>query len=266
MNLDNFIKNNEIYIDIAVSLLMFVLFIVILTTIKNILRRIIKDTVEDDILPIFFGRILWILFITFGVIVFLGKIGFTSLSNKLLAGAGLTTFIIGFALKNIGENFLSGVILALSKPFKVGDIIQIDGEKGSVLQMTLRETIVKTSDGKDVFIPNYKFITSSMTNFTSDGFLRFDILLELRVHGKSLEELIDDIGKTKLLEFELFHTTNKEPAILFQKIKDKSFVLSIQYWIDIRKHEKINSNAKNKIITKIYESLSQLDVDIITIE
>ncbi|HAZ24509.1 MAG TPA: mechanosensitive ion channel protein MscS, partial [Algoriphagus sp.] len=101
------------------------------------------------------------------------------LVSGLLAGAGITAFVIGFALKDIGENFLAGILLAFKRPFKVGDTVDINGIRGVVLNLNLRDTQIKTPDGKDVFIPNATIIKNPLVNFTIDGFLRYDFIVGL---------------------------------------------------------------------------------------
>lgn len=70
----------------------------------------------------------------------LGVLGFDDVTNKILAAAGLTTFIIGFALKDIGENFLTEILMVFQRPFRIGDLIQIDNIKRRVNEMNLRST------------------------------------------------------------------------------------------------------------------------------
>jgi small-conductance mechanosensitive channel len=104
-------------------------------------------------------------------------VGLTGVVSGLLAGAGISAFIIGFALKDIGENFLAGILLAFKRPFRVGDLVDIGGIRGTVLILNLRDTQIKTPDGKDVFIPNANIIKNPLVNFTIDGFISFLILL-----------------------------------------------------------------------------------------
>ena len=96
----------------------------------------------------------------------------------MLAGAGISAFIIGFALKDIGENFLAGIILAFKRPFRVGDIVDINGLKGKVLTLNLRDTQIKTGDGKDVFIPNAVIIKNPLSILPSMGFCAMILLLD----------------------------------------------------------------------------------------
>jgi small-conductance mechanosensitive channel len=85
---------------------------------KYALRR-----TRDPLVTNFISKIVWSILLIFGIVIALGILGLGTISNKILAGAGITTFIVGFALKDIGENFLSGLILAFSRPYKVGNLI-----------------------------------------------------------------------------------------------------------------------------------------------
>ena len=80
--------------------------------------------------------------------------------------------VLGFAFREIGENFLAGFLLAFSRPFKVGDIIQSGEFKGTVRGIEMRHTHIRTADGRDIFLPNAQIINSALTNFTRDGLLR----------------------------------------------------------------------------------------------
>ena len=74
---------------------------------------------------------------------------------------------LGFGLQAIASNFISGVIIIIDKSVSVGDHIEMeDGKSGVVTQLNMRSTTLETFDGKDIVVPNEKFITSSFTNWT----------------------------------------------------------------------------------------------------
>jgi small-conductance mechanosensitive channel len=87
------------------------------------------------------------------------------------------TFIIGFTFKDIGENFLSGILMAFKSPFRIGDLVQTGDITGYVTSLSLRETTLKSLDGKDVFIPNSTILKEPLSNFTIDGFLRYEFVI-----------------------------------------------------------------------------------------
>jgi small-conductance mechanosensitive channel len=76
---------------------------------------------------------------------------------------------LGFGLQQIASNFISGIILLLERTMKIGDYIELeDGKAGTLKQMNMRSSVLATFDGKDIMVPNEKFITTSFTNWTNE--------------------------------------------------------------------------------------------------
>lgn len=107
-----------------------------------------------------------------GVILFLNLIGYGTLAASLVAGGGLTAVMIGFAFKDIGENFLAGFFLAFSRSFRENDLIETDGITGTVKGIHIRHTHIRTAEGCDVFVPSAQLFTKPLYNYTLDGFRR----------------------------------------------------------------------------------------------
>jgi small conductance mechanosensitive channel len=112
--------------------------------------------------------------IILGVVIAFNILGLNGADSEILAGIRITGFIISFAFKNIGENFIAGVILAFKLPFDMEDIIETNGLKGSVIYLTLRETTIKTFDGKDIFVPNGLILKQPLQNYSKDNLLHHD--------------------------------------------------------------------------------------------
>ena len=121
---------------------------------------------------LFFRRLVVWLAVVFGLALALNFLGLSGVAAGLLAGGGLSAVVLGFAFRQIGENLLSGLFLAFSRPFNVDDFIEADGYEGTVRKIELRHTHIRTADGRDIFIPNSKIFNSSLVNFTRDGLLR----------------------------------------------------------------------------------------------
>lgn len=108
-----------------------------------------------------------------GVLVALDYLGLDGVATGLLAGGGATAIIVGFAFREIGENFLAGLFLAFSRPFRLGDLIRSgDLPEGEVRAVHLRNTQIRTADGRDIYIPNGRMFNEPLVNFTRDGLRR----------------------------------------------------------------------------------------------
>lgn len=95
--------------------------------------------------------------------------------TAFLAGLGIIGFTIGFALQNIMQNFASGVILLVQQPFKVGDVIDVNGYAGTILTISLRTTEMRTFDGLIVIIPNADVLSNTITNYTRAKLRRVEL-------------------------------------------------------------------------------------------
>lgn len=94
---------------------------------------------------------------------------------SLLAGVGVVGLALGFAFKDLAANFISGIMLAIRSPLDIGDVVEINGITGTVVNVRLRDTVLQNFDGQNIFIPNKEFTSNEFTNFSSFGRRRIRI-------------------------------------------------------------------------------------------
>lgn len=96
--------------------------------------------------------------------------------NTLSLILGAISFGVGFGLRNIADNFVSGLILLIERPIKVGDRIEVGGLEGQVVEVRARSTTVRTNDNIDIIVPNAEFVATRVTNLShNDNLVRFKI-------------------------------------------------------------------------------------------
>ncbi|MEO8774407.1 MAG: mechanosensitive ion channel domain-containing protein [Gelidibacter sp.] len=179
----------------------------------------------------------------------------SSFTNKLLAGAGLLTFVIGFALKDIGENFLAGIILAFKSPFKLDDLIEVNGIMGHVKDISIRETLIKTPDGKDVFLPNAIILKNPLFNYTLDGFLRYEFDIGI-AYENSPSDAIKLMLKT-VNNVEGILKGDKKATVTIHELATNSINIKTQFWVDTFKstkrsvHNTIRSQVMNDVVVAL---------------
>ncbi|TVR16679.1 MAG: hypothetical protein EA391_07035 [Balneolaceae bacterium] len=146
----------------------------------------------------FFKKLIKGLALFFGIIIFLNLIGYSTLAASLVAGGGLTTVMLGFAFKDIGENFLAGFFLAFSRPFNTNDVIETGGITGQVKSIQLRHSHIRTPDGCDVFIPSAQLFTKPLHNYTLDGLRRgsFTVGIDYNDDADKAIELLKEAAKS----------------------------------------------------------------------
>jgi len=113
-------------------------------------------------LVLLLSRVYYYTILTFGIITALSATGLDV--SALIAGLGLTGFALGFALKDVLANFLSGIMLLVYRPFQIGDNITMGQYTGTIQTIRVRDTILHDDEGRVVVIPNSKLITEVVVN------------------------------------------------------------------------------------------------------
>jgi small-conductance mechanosensitive channel len=112
-----------------------------------------------------FGSILGYLIILLGFVVGLNVAGSSLQNLALLAGA--ITVGLGFGLQNIINNFVSSLLIHFGRTIRVGDYIDVGGQRGTVREIGFRNTVINTDDGITVLVPNGSFVTANIVNWTN---------------------------------------------------------------------------------------------------
>lgn len=216
---------------LAFAVLFFIAAYLFADLVRRLLRKRLDRRSEDNILSAFLSRIAKGIVLLMAVGLVLKILGLGGLASGMLAGAGIGAFIVGFAFKDIGENFLAGVLLAFKRPFKPGDIVELDGFKGRVEGIALRTTHMRTSDGRDVYIPNSAVVKNSVINYTEDGYLRHTLGLRVEDHvdlDRASALLLDAAMKNPGVLREPW-----APAILIGEVGPDTVELILTYWVDV---------------------------------
>ena len=187
-------------------LMVIVLLVVGLWIIKRIesgLRKIMTRRNLDPSLIPFVVTMLDISLKVLLIISLAGVLGFPTTSFvAILGAAGLA---VGLALQGTLANFAGGVLILIFKPFRVGDLIEAQGEKGNVKEIQIFVTIINTPENKTVIIPNGAISNGNITNYTVEGVIRVDMTF-----GVSYDS---DIKKTKEV---LLKTVLKDSTFIYK--------------------------------------------------
>lgn len=237
---------------------------------KKITQNKIKLKVKNTLSGIFIAQIISGVIKIFTIGLFLDLVGFQNITSKILAGAGILTFVIGFAFKDIGENFLAGIILAFKSPFKENDLIETENVIGYVKELSIRETIIKTTDGKDVYVPNSQILKSPLINYTIDGFLRNEFMLGLDFSSdisKAIKVIIDSVSKTEGVLL-----NDKKPTVVIDEFAASTINLKVFFWLDTFKsasksyHLAIRTQVMNNVLIALTENEFNLPSNIVEVK
>ena len=254
---------------IIIGVVLMLVFIFIGILMKRFVKLRLLKNMQDKLLINFIGRIIFLIFLTIGVVMFLNQIGLGQAASGLLAGAGVSALILGFAFKDIGENFLAGFFLAFSRPFNIGDIIEIEGLKGMVKALSFRNTHIRTFDGKDIFMPNAMLIKNPLINFTRDGLQRHDFLVGID-YGDSVSEagqvIMEALSKEERIEKE----GELAPFIQLDQFSTSTINIKVFYWVNSYNYTGplalLKTAVMNQVLTALMANGFSLPADIVELK
>ncbi|MDZ7773524.1 MAG: mechanosensitive ion channel family protein [Balneolaceae bacterium] len=220
---------------------------------KGAHRLILRSSMPSAYHP-YFVTLIRGLTLLVGIIVFLNMIGYGTLATSLVAGGGLTAVVLGFAFKDIGENFLAGFFLAFSRPFNTDDVIETEGVLGRVKSIQLRHIHIRTADGCDVFVPSVQLFTKPLHNYTLDGLRRgsFTVGIDYGDDARAAADM-------------LLEVTQNTPGVLGDpkasvQIKgfDPNFVqLQVFFWIRSTDQELTLTSTRFELMNNCREALQK---------
>lgn len=212
-----------------IAAIVFLIFYIIGRLLRSLFRKKLINKLNSSIVATFTGEVLFWIALLFGSFAAAGALGFKNIAGSILAGAGISAVIFGFAFKDILENFLAGFIIAFQKPFKVGDIIEVQSFKGPVRALELRSTQMRLADGRDIWIPNGLIVKGVLTNYTRDGLLRQEFVVTIN--------MASDVEKARnmILDFiDSIPNVLKKPSpnVLVDEITATGVKIRVLFWIN----------------------------------
>jgi len=165
--------------------------------------------------------------IIFGMIWALSQVNFNVTS--FVAGLGIIGFTVGFALKDIAENFVAGILLLLQQPFDIGDAVEVAGYGGTVTSIEIRSTTIRTWDGLLVIIPNADVYGNAITNYSKVNKRRINVSVgvgyetDLEKADVLIRQVIDVLPGIK---------DDPAPQVVFDAFGDSAINATVYFWID----------------------------------
>lgn len=216
-----------------------------------------KKTEGDHSTEVLIGRLgygaVWIV----GSVVALGLLGLNL--GALLGALGLTSVAIGFSLKDVLSNYISGVILLAARPFRLGDQVLIKDYEGTITQIKLRATTMQTYDGRLVYIPNQEVFQASVVNNTASTQRRSAIVIgidydaDISTAKRVIEQAVRSING---------RTPNSPIEVLVQELAPSTVNLEIRFWVDSRRGEFLETTSA--VAQAVKEALQRAEVEMPT--
>ncbi|PZD79639.1 mechanosensitive ion channel family protein [Mesonia sp. K7] len=266
---DEFIDSTANYLEriiatlprIALGLMIIILGVLFAQIITNFYRKKFLKKTTDPLMASFLSQAVKTILIVIAAMLALEAAGLSKIATGVLTAAGGAAIILGFAFQDIGKNFLAGIILAFNRPFHINDTIKVEEIFGKVKALKFRYTHIKTSDGRDIYIPNSDVLTKPVSNYTADGYYRVDFIV-----GIGYE---DDIQKAKdvitsVLEShpEIVKDTIHENFVVEDELAASTVNLKVFFWVETKDYRRSSMVLRGEVIKKVKNVLAEHDFNL----
>src|SRR5690554_2820148 len=248
------------FIASAPRIILAILMIAIGFLIANIVSKFFRKTVllrtHDPLMINFLSKTVKLGILILILMLALNVAGLGGVATGLLTAAGASAVIIGFAFKDVGENFISGIILSFNRPFDVNDTVMVDNIFGKITSLEFRYTKLKTFDGRDVYIPNSDIIKKAVYNYTEDGYFRLDFMVgidyehDIELAKKVILEAVQNSeGVIENLEHECF--------VIVDSLGVSTVNLKVLFWTKTKEFRKRASEVKSGVVKNVKQVIME---------
>ncbi|WP_205859206.1 mechanosensitive ion channel family protein [Pleionea sediminis] len=221
----NWVQQN--YLSLIMALLIFFIGKWIANLLTKGFAKLLSKAKVEDILINFLSGIVKTLLLIFVAVAALSELGVQTTSLVALIGAA--GIAVGLALKDSLQNFASGVMLIIFRPFKAGDFVEAGGASGTVERIAIFSTTMRTPDNKEIIIPNGNIYGEKIVNFSARATRRVDM-----VFGIGYD---DDLKKAKTVLTDLINSDERilkdpAPVIAVSELGDSSVNFIVRPWVN----------------------------------
>ena len=244
--------------QLILGIIVFALFWVIGLAVKWTIEHFLKGYRQAKNLGLVVGRLSHAIVLAVGLLVALTIIAPSFHTGDLIKVLGLGGIAIGFAFRDILQNFLAGILLLLHEPFQITDQITIDDFEGTVEAIETRATIIKTHDLRRIVIPNTELFTKPVTVNTAYESRRAEYVVGVGFG--------DDVERAKALILEAVRETegvlaDPPPQALVVDLADFSVQIKILYWTKPPEHMHL-LRVQSAVISAVKSRLTEAGVDL----
>jgi small conductance mechanosensitive channel len=244
--------------NVVLALIVFAIFFTVAGTIRRLVRRLTRDRRHARNLGLILGRLAQWTTILIGLFISLSIVIPTLRAGDLVQLLGISGVAIGFAFRDILQNFLAGILILLTEPFQLDDQIVFKDFEGTVENIQTRATTIRTYDGRRIVIPNSELFINSVTVNTAfeNRRLEYDVGIG---YG-------DDIDEAKQLILEAIHETEgvlQEPApdALVMELAGSTVNIRARWWVKPPRRAEV-LDLQDKVLTAIKKKLTANGIDL----
>lgn len=194
----------------------------------RVVRRVLARLLDSESLANVLGTIARVATVLVGLMIALGLLQLDKTVTSLLAGVGVVGLALGFAFQDIAANFMSGFIMAIKRPFEIGDLVEIGGHRGLIASLELRSTRMTTLQGLIVIIPNKDVFQSPIINYSTTPQRRMDLSI-----GVSYDSSLEQARSVALAAVRAVpgRDESREPEVFYRQFGESSIDFDLRIWL-----------------------------------
>ncbi|CAE7908026.1 unnamed protein product [Symbiodinium necroappetens] len=218
---------------IGIGLIVLAVSFLLARLISSLAVRTIFDKDDSALLRNVVRKLIAIVIGLIGIYLFLRISGLTRVALTVVSGTGILGLVLGFAFRDIAENFLASLLLSVQRPFRMGDVIEVDGHTGVVRKVTTRGTLLIDFDGNHIQIANSTVYKNTIKNFTANPKVRgsFSVGIGYEDDIATAQQVIRD-----MLEKHPAVLEDPEPLILVTELGAATVNLKVYFWLNGHEH------------------------------
>lgn len=224
--------------------------------VARMIEWILRGQVDSPFLRSVIARTAAIPVFLIGLYIVLQVAGLTQLALSILGGAGVAGIIVGFAFRDIAENFLASLLLSIRQPFRRGDYIAVGGQQGTVQSMNTRSTLLMSLEGNHIQIPNATVFKNTIVNYSAaparQEYIEVGIGYDASI--AAAQEIIRKVlaGHATVLE------EPEEPLVLVDSLGSSTVNLRAYFWFDGRAYSALK--IRSALLRLVKKALTEEDI------
>ena len=237
------------------GIIILVISYLIATPLSRLLIKPVTYMTNSKLVHLVARRGISTLIILLGFYLFLRLAGLTEFAVAIMSGTGLIGLILGFAFRDIAENFIASLLLSVQRPFKIDDVIEVDGRIGIVKKVTARATTLVDYDGNHIQIPNATVYKNTIKNLTANPKMRGHFTIGIGYDN--------DIRGAQSLAISVIKNQNSvlsdpPPQVLVDNLGSATINFTVYFWVNGEQYSIVK--VASQLMRELINSFTQHNI------
>lgn len=215
--------------EIISAIVIVAAFSLLARVVRNLIGRLMDQLTDHGPVKNLMGTVAYVAVWALGIFLALGVLELDQAVTSLLAGLGIVGLALGFAFQDIAQNFISGILMTIRRPFTDGDLIETNGFFGRVETIDLRATQIRTLQGQLVRVPNGSVYGNPLTNYTESEDRRMDLSCGVSYGA--------DLGRVRSVALDAMtnverRNPSRDPEFFYEEFGGSSINFVVRVWLE----------------------------------